>query len=136
MSRNEAIERALIDMLNGWKYIRSTHGDLYGVGWDRAQLKAEQALAMPKDAEPIAWLEPETLNSASHSDYVRCRQDEHHGADYADWFPVYTHPPKADAERVELFNRVLNFNADGKADATEEWENLCDDIRAYLQGGA
>lgn len=36
---------ALRDMLDGWKYIRSVHGDLYGVGWDRAQDKAVAALA-------------------------------------------------------------------------------------------
>jgi hypothetical protein len=36
---------ALRDMLAGWKYIRSFHGDLYGVGWDRAQGKAEAALS-------------------------------------------------------------------------------------------
>lgn len=41
--RDEARE-ALRDMLSGWKYIRSVHGDLYGVGWDRAQSKAETAL--------------------------------------------------------------------------------------------
>ena len=39
----ESIE-ALEDILSGWKYIRSTHGDLYGVGWDRAQNKAELAI--------------------------------------------------------------------------------------------
>jgi hypothetical protein len=36
---------ALKDMHGGWKYIRETHGDLYGVGWDRAQKKAEAAIA-------------------------------------------------------------------------------------------
>jgi hypothetical protein len=36
---------ALKDMHAGWLYIRSTHGDLYGVGWDRAQGKAEAAIA-------------------------------------------------------------------------------------------
>lgn len=36
---------ALEDMLSGWKYIRESHGDLYGVGWDRAQNKARAALA-------------------------------------------------------------------------------------------
>jgi hypothetical protein len=41
---------ALEDMLNGWKYIRSTHGDLYGVGWDRAQDKAEAAIAKAEGA--------------------------------------------------------------------------------------
>jgi len=36
---------ALKDMLSGWKYIRHSHGDLYGVGWDRAQEAAEAAIA-------------------------------------------------------------------------------------------
>lgn len=42
--RIEKLEEALQDMLSGWRYIRATHGDLYGVGWDRAQSKAEAAL--------------------------------------------------------------------------------------------
>jgi hypothetical protein len=41
--RDEARE-ALRDMLSGWRYIRQVHGDLYGVGWDRSQTKAEKAL--------------------------------------------------------------------------------------------
>lgn len=36
---------AIQDMLSGWKYIRQTHGDLYGVGWDRAEQKATEAIA-------------------------------------------------------------------------------------------
>lgn len=36
---------ALKDMLSGWKYIREQHGDLYGVGWDRAEQKATAAIA-------------------------------------------------------------------------------------------
>jgi flagellar biosynthesis chaperone FliJ len=43
---------ALRDMLSGWRYIRKTHGDLYGVGWDRAQNKAEQALQSLTPNEP------------------------------------------------------------------------------------
>jgi hypothetical protein len=39
------LREALIDMRSGWKYIREYHGDLYGVGWDRAQDKADAALA-------------------------------------------------------------------------------------------
>lgn len=42
---NAELVEALRDMHAGWKYIRDTHGDLYGVGWDRAQGKAESALA-------------------------------------------------------------------------------------------
>lgn len=33
------------DLLSGWMYIRKVHGDLYGVGWDRAQQKAIDAIA-------------------------------------------------------------------------------------------
>jgi len=40
----DALKEALRDMLSGWLYIRAVHGDLPGVGWDRAQNKAEEAL--------------------------------------------------------------------------------------------
>ena len=36
---------ALHDMLSGWKHIRAMHGDLYGIGWDRAQDKAQAAIS-------------------------------------------------------------------------------------------
>lgn len=39
---------ALADMLAGWKYIRQVHGDLSGVGWDRAQDAAINALALAR----------------------------------------------------------------------------------------
>lgn len=42
-SHDQLVE-ALRDILSGWRYIRESHGDLYGVGWDRAQSKAEAAL--------------------------------------------------------------------------------------------
>lgn len=42
---NEELLEALQDMLSGWKYIREQHGDLYGVGWDRAQDKAQAAIS-------------------------------------------------------------------------------------------
>lgn len=32
------------DALSGWRYIRDTHGDLYGVGWDRVEEKLKAAL--------------------------------------------------------------------------------------------
>lgn len=35
---------AMSDMLSGWRYIRASYGDLYGVGWERAQEKVERAL--------------------------------------------------------------------------------------------
>ena len=42
----ERLRAAVADMLCGWRYIRQTHGELYGVGWDRAQEKAEKALGI------------------------------------------------------------------------------------------
>lgn len=42
---NAELLEALRDMYEGWKYIRSTHGDLYGVGWDRCDEKARAAIA-------------------------------------------------------------------------------------------
>lgn len=42
---NAELLAALKDMHSGWKYIRETHGDLYGVGWDRSQGNAEAAIA-------------------------------------------------------------------------------------------
>ena len=42
---------ALEDMLSGWKYIRESHGDLYGVGWDRAQDNAESAIRKARGAQ-------------------------------------------------------------------------------------
>lgn len=48
----QELRAALHDMLAGWRYIRSTHGDLYGVGWDRAQQKAEAALNEAQQEKP------------------------------------------------------------------------------------
>lgn len=41
---NERLRGALTDMLAGWRYIRETYGDLAGIGWDRAEQKAQEAL--------------------------------------------------------------------------------------------
>jgi hypothetical protein len=43
-AQRDRLAEALRDMLSGWRYIRKVHGDLYGVGWDRAQTKADEAL--------------------------------------------------------------------------------------------
>lgn len=45
LAQRDALREALTDMLSGWRYIRQNHGDLYGVGWDRAEDKARAALA-------------------------------------------------------------------------------------------
>ena len=45
VERVKELEEALRDMHNGWRYIRASHGDLYGVGWDRCEEKASAALS-------------------------------------------------------------------------------------------
>ena len=40
----DEVRDALMDALAGWKYIRHSHGDLYGVGWDRVEEKLEAIL--------------------------------------------------------------------------------------------
>lgn len=42
---------ALEDMLSGWKYLREHHGELSGVGWDRAQDNAESAIRQARGAQ-------------------------------------------------------------------------------------
>ena len=69
MTKDEALKlafEALKDMNCGWKYIRESHGDLYGVGWDRSQQKADdasealrQALEQPSDIEAAVRAENE-----------------------------------------------------------------------------
>ena len=53
MTKDKALKlalEALEDMNCGWKYIRESHGDLYGVGWDRSQEKADDAIKALRQA--------------------------------------------------------------------------------------
>lgn len=67
---------AMRDALAGWRYIRQSHGDLYGVGWDRVEQKLEAALASAQaaSAEPVAW------NFATFNEWF-----EAHGKHNAAW---------------------------------------------------
>ena len=51
-AQRDELLHALHDMLAGWQYIRRTHGDLYGVGWDRAENKAVAAIAKAEGTTP------------------------------------------------------------------------------------
>lgn len=67
MSKDEALRQIIEsqrDMLAGWKYIRDSHGDLYGVGWDRAQEKAEAAIAAAQAALAEQPAAPQMLTDA------------------------------------------------------------------------
>jgi hypothetical protein len=41
------LRAALSDMLSGWRYIRTHHGDLSGVGWGRCEDAARDAQQQP-----------------------------------------------------------------------------------------
>lgn len=75
----KTMREALIDISNGWKYIRSTHGDLYGVGWDRAQDKADNALSLPAPTDHLMAYRSEVLEEAANS----CDNLWYMGADFA-----------------------------------------------------
>ena len=38
------LRSALLDMRSGWRYIRHSYGDLYGVGWARCEKNSTEAL--------------------------------------------------------------------------------------------
>lgn len=48
-AERDALRAALKDMHGGWQYIRSSYGDLYGVGWDRCDANARAALGEPSN---------------------------------------------------------------------------------------
>ena len=54
-ARVEALEDALRDCDGALSYIKSSHGELYGVGWDRAQGKAEKVLCSTPAADLAAY---------------------------------------------------------------------------------
>lgn len=45
IKQRDELLAALKDMHGGWRYIRSSYGDLYGVGWDRCEESASKAIA-------------------------------------------------------------------------------------------
>ena len=63
---------ALEDNRSGMAYIRQSHGDLYGVGWERAEQKAQKALAA-LDAE-LAKPEPVDREEEIQTVLGRARQ--------------------------------------------------------------
>ena len=83
MTKDEALKlafEALKDMNCGWKYIREVHGDLYGVGWDRAQGKADDAIKALRQAleQPVSFYVYEWVNPSDSIVFRSFRHDEHH----------------------------------------------------------
>lgn len=52
----DELHRTLCDALAGWRYIRETHGDLYGVGWERVENRLVQQIR--ESAERLKKLTP------------------------------------------------------------------------------
>ena len=117
MTKDEAMKlalEALKDMNCGWRYIRESHGDLYGVGWDRAQEKADEAIEALRQAleqpeqKPVAWMsDSPTKGNGKQLHWTK--------AEAWRWSsnitPLYTAPPKrewqglTDEEIEDLWNK-------------------------------
>ena len=136
----KAIEDALEDMLSGWKYIRESHGDLYGIGWDRAESKAVKALTIVRSLkvqEPVAWITRRTGDGGVViSGYETCEPTDY------DAIPVYTAPTKrewqalAQPEQEPVANEVrlniIRWWPDGFANQLEHvWKDLIGFIPNY-----
>ena len=135
----EQIREALFDIRSGWVYIRSTHGDLHGVGWERAQVKTDAALtaldaalAEPEQKpEPVAFTRKEW--SPDCGEYVEFRTvEEMKFYDRTDWTPLYAAPPQPDAKPepvvVEQLFALAKLTVRRAADPDPwVWDRLSDD---------
>jgi hypothetical protein len=59
----DELHQTLCDALAGWRYIRETHGDLYGVGWDRVERRLDAQITA--SAERIKQAAREAVRAAS-----------------------------------------------------------------------
>jgi hypothetical protein len=112
---------ALRDMLSGWRYIRSSHGDLYGVGWDRAQSAAEAAIAKAT-GQPAAMVPEESSGQAS-------TDGPHETAAAVPAIPAIT----AGFSAHELLLREAYEFLKGSVVLPARGENLRDRLRDHLQ---
>lgn len=134
----QAIE-ALEDITAGWKYIRSMHGDLYGVGWDRAQGKAEAALtslraAQEGDLPPLP--DTEVARTApkfiwlnifgTEDDYESGFPDNHDGITWCEDIVGDLDVPYI---RVDAARLALAAAGDQHEARIEQLEDLIDDLR-------
>lgn len=103
---------ALADILGGWRYIRQSHGDLYGVGWDRCEKSASIAIAaLRAEVEALATQ----------------RQGEGDG-----WQPIETAPKDGRTLLLGYFNshgkwRTLRGQWFSEAHINENWEEECEE---------
>ncbi len=104
--------------------------------WENEEIQE----ALPKDAEPVAWqrrISQDGVKWLKWDDYSETEYDQTRPPKVGRWFaeyrPLYTHPPQADAERVALIRQLDEHLAHGEIVGI--FDTLLS-IRAYLQGGA
>ena len=128
---------ALEDMNCGWKYIRESHGDLYGVGWDRAQGKADdaiealrQALDHLPDATKMMGLIPSEWAGLDEPPNSTTDVVEPEPAAYAEIKNGYPRSWLWNSEYVKANSNVkVTLYA---APPKREWVGLTDEEREYL----
>lgn len=135
---------ALKDIRSGWIYIRQSHGDLYGVGWDRAQEKATAAIAV-LEADIAQAVEPgvKQLMVQLHDEQKWTVSEQHQFAQFLKRFPnessqgimslgdAWMHgkacaEPAVNAwiavsERLPIMGKEVWFYTDDLRNPTDQW---------------
>ena len=70
----DELHKTLCDALAGWRYIRETHGDLYGVGWARIENRLRQQIK--ESAARLKILTPNAVLSGAATDNNERHADE------------------------------------------------------------
>ena len=78
IAQRDALLAALKDMRAGWRYLRQTCGDLYGVGWERCESSATAALALcePDAKPPMSALGVELFKLADSFNRIWVKTDK------------------------------------------------------------
>jgi len=137
-TKDEAMKlavEALKDMNCGWKYIREVHGDLYGVGWDRAQEKADDASealrqALDQPEQTVSLEEYKRLQRLVTSQGIRLMEYESRQEPVAwmfkyhrqDCFSIGRKPPGKETEYG-----IQNLTPLYTAPSRREWVGLTDE---------
>jgi hypothetical protein len=128
MSREQAIEQAANDVLAKWDstgFIDTRTKD-YSL-----MIALKKALAPPKDetADAVVWQRRISSDGIKWGKWYQYCDNEHDQTRpprvdrwFAEYRPLYTHPPKADSERVAIAWHVATKYGNGVSYSDKFWE--------------